>query len=75
MDARVAKLRQMIMDRKQETFRREIPSNPEEYRREGLSPMERMTRRLCAALKAQTPVVFPEERIAYWRTTKNILYG
>lgn len=72
MDARVAKLRQMIMDRKQETFRREIPSNPEEYRREGLSPMERMTRRLCAALKAQTPVVFPEERIAYWRTTKNI---
>lgn len=64
-----------VISQKHHEFRRELPEINgicEEYRRLGLSPKERMTRRFELLTSLETPVFLPEERICYMRTVKNM---
>ncbi|WP_276950502.1 pyruvate formate lyase family protein [Acetatifactor muris] len=64
-----------IISHKHHEFRKEfteINDISEEYRRQGLSPKERMTRRFELLTTLETPIFLPEERICYMRTVKNM---
>ena len=64
-----------ITSHKHHEFRKEftrISNISEEYRRLGLSPKERMTRRFELLTSLETPTFLPEERICYMRTVKNM---
>jgi len=53
------------------TIRREIPNTlAEQYKKEGLSPEERMVRRFEYLTKEEKPVIQPFEKIVFVRTTK-----
>lgn len=72
MDARVQQLRQTVLKKAHDQYRVNIERFAKEYATLNLSDVERACRRLCAMLEAETPVVFPEERICYTRTVKNL---
>lgn len=64
-----------LISGKHHEFRKEfgeINDISEEYRRLGLSPKERMTRRFELLTSLETPVFLPEERICFLRTVKNV---
>ena len=64
-----------ITSHKHHEFRKEfteINDISEEYRCQGLSPKERMTRRFELLTALETPIFLPEERICYMRTVKNM---
>ena len=68
-------LRYFIRERKHHAFRKE-KSDPYRYARiyaqEGLADVQRAVRRLKDMLAEETPVVFPEERIAFLRTVPTV---
>lgn len=64
-----------IVSKKHHQFRRDFPEYEHigsEYQKLGLSPKERMTRRFELLTSLETPVLLPDERIAYLRTVRTI---
>lgn len=69
----VNKLRQYILEKKHYQFRREININlAEEFKKQNLSPVERMTQRFEKLCKMETPVILEDEKICYLRTITTI---
>ncbi|MBQ7320810.1 MAG: pyruvate formate-lyase [Clostridia bacterium] len=69
------KLYDLIVSRQHHTYRRDHPeleSLAEEFHKEGLAPIERMTRRFELLTSLETPVLLPEEKICMMRTVKQI---
>ncbi|MBQ7901137.1 MAG: pyruvate formate-lyase [Clostridia bacterium] len=67
------KLLQYILNKQHHRFRRECNVDfAGQFSAEGLSPIERMTRRFEALAKMETPVILPDEQICFVRTIKNI---
>lgn len=68
------KLLDYIVSKKHHQFRRdhaEYVCIAEEYKKLGLSPKERMTRRFELLSSLETPVLLPDEKICFMRTVKN----
>ncbi len=68
-------LRDFITSKQHHTYRKEvseIKNMAEEFSALGLSPKERMTRRLEKMLSLQTPQFLPDEKICFIRTATNI---
>lgn len=68
-------LRDFITSKKHHTYRKEvveINNMAEEFASLGLSPKERMTRRLEKMLQLQEPVFLPDEKICFMRIAINI---
>ncbi len=68
-------LRDFITSKQHHAYRKEvseIKNMAEEFSALGLSPKERMTRRLEKMLSLQTPVFLPDEKICFMRTATNI---
>lgn len=73
MTERIRALRALIVERKaHRAFRRETAVDPSPYRRAELKDFERTALRLKTFLEAETPVILPEERIAFLRTLPDI---
>ncbi len=73
MDARVQKLRDMLMKREHHKYRRTLDRCLwKEFDERGLSAERRMSERLRIMLSEQKPVVLPDERIACLRTVSNL---
>lgn len=72
MDNCIRELRRMILEKEHFTYRKTVDEIAENFEKENLTPIERMTKRLCYILKAETPVVLKDERISYMRTVENI---
>ncbi len=73
MTETVKKLLNIVTGKQHHKFREDISFNPaEEYSAKGLSPVERMSERFSYLMKAQKPVILPEEKICIMRTTKGI---
>ena len=66
------KLYDFIINKEHHKFRREVASLAESYAAEGLSPVERMTRRFEYLCSLETPVILEGEQIVFIRTTANI---
>jgi len=69
------KLLDYIVSKKHHQFRRdhaEYVCIAEEYKKLGLSPKERMTRRFELLSSLETPVFLPDEKICFMRTVKTI---
>ena len=69
------KLLNYVVSKEHHKFRKDCPSLEnlsEEFSKEKLSPAERMTRRFEMVAKLETPVLLPDEKIAFIRTIKNI---
>lgn len=63
------KLKEYIINKEHHTYRRQFSENlAATFCAHGLSPIERMTRRFEILTQAETPVVFPDERIPFLRT-------
>ena len=68
-------LLQYILDKKHHAFRRPLPELEhlgEDFSRLGLEPKERMARRFELLMQAQTPVLLPDEKICFVRTTTTL---
>ncbi len=66
-------LLQYILEKRHHQYRRPTGfSLAAEYAAKGLSPRERMTDRFCRMCAAQTPVLLPDERICFVRTTSDL---
>lgn len=68
-------LREYIVEKKHHQFRKdfdEYKNISEEYKAEGLSAKERMTRRFELLTSLETPVLLPDEKICFMRTVKDI---
>ena len=68
-------LRDYIMEGKHHQYRRDFPeldNIAEEYKKEGLSPKERMTRRFELLSSKEEAVLLPNEKICFMRTVKSI---
>lgn len=68
-------LRDFITSKQHHQYRKEVSeinNMAEEFSLLGLSPIERMTRRLEKMLELQTPVLLPDEKICFLRTTANL---
>lgn len=68
-------LLEFITSKKHRQYRQEVPeinNMAEEFCRLGLEPKERMTRRLEKMLSLQKPVLLPDEKICFMRTTSNL---
>lgn len=68
-------LYEYVVSKKHHIFRKdydELNNIAEEYKKLGLSPIERMTRRFELLLGLETPVLLPDEKICFLRTIKNI---
>ncbi len=64
-----------IVNKEHHAFRREHPeleALTATFAAQGLSPIERMTRRFELVAAAETPVLLPEEQIAFMRTVKSL---
>ena len=62
-----------IVNREHHKFRRDFDVDlASQFKAEGLSPKERMTRRFEILSKEETPVFLPDEKICFVRTIKNI---
>ena len=64
-----------IVNREHHQFRKDFPQYDniaEEYKREGLEPKERMTRRFELLSSLEAPVFLPDEKICFLRTVKTI---
>ncbi|MCQ2455889.1 MAG: pyruvate formate lyase family protein, partial [Clostridia bacterium] len=66
------KLYDFIINKEHHKFRREVAPVAESYAAEGLSPVERMTRRFEYLCSLETPVILEGEQIVFIRTTANI---
>lgn len=69
------KLLDYIVLKKHHQFRKDYPELNrlcDEFKAQGLSPKERMTRRFELLTHLETPVLLPNERIAWMRTVKRI---
>lgn len=70
-----ATLREYIINREHHKFRKDfenIQNLGEEYKKLGLCPKERMTRRFELLASLETPVLLPNEKICFLRTVKQI---
>ena len=68
-----AKLKEFILRKSHRAYRVKIAENlADEYAALRLSPEERMARRFEFVSAKETPVVFPDERIAFLRTVENL---
>lgn len=68
-------LHRFLVERKHHAYRKDHPETAhlaEEYRAQGLTPIERMTRRFELLSSLETPVLLPDEQICMMRTVKNI---
>ena len=68
-------LYQYIVEKKHHAFRRDLPQLDrlaEEFSAEGLSPIERMTRRFELLTSLEIPVLLPDEQICMMRTVPKI---
>ena len=68
-------LHDFIVTRKHHTYRRDFPeieNLAEQYSADGLSPIERMTRRFELLTSLEAPVLLPDEQICMMRTVKKI---
>ncbi len=64
-----------IVSKQHHQFRKDFPefqNIAEEFQAQGLCPKERMTRRFELLSQAETPVLLPDEKIAFLRTVKEI---
>lgn len=69
------KLLNYIVSKKHHQFRKDFSQYDNlsaEYSKDGLSPKERMTRRFELLARLETPVLLPDEEIAFMRTVKKI---
>ncbi len=68
-------LHDYIIAGKHHTYRRDLPEIEhlaEQYSAEGLSPIERMTRRFELLTALEAPILLPDEQICMMRTVKKI---
>ncbi len=78
MNDRIKALKKYIVDDKfHHTFRRDAKSAgledlAENFRSAGLSPQERSGKMFAAILAAETPIILPNENIAFTRTIKSV---
>ena len=68
MTERIEALRAYILSGAHHALRRADAPQPEVYRDSAKADYERTALRLCQALKAETPVILPGERILFTRT-------
>lgn len=64
-----------IVAKKHHQFRKDYPQYDNlsrEFEKQGLSPKERMTRRFELMTSLETPVLLPDEKIAFLRTVKKV---
>ena len=64
-------LKNYIVNREHHQFRKdfkEYANLSEDYKKLGLSPKERMTRRFELLASLETPVLLPDEKICFLRT-------
>ncbi len=62
-----------ILNKKHHQFRNHFDRElSREFSKDGLSPIERMTRRFEILSKAETPTLLPDEKICFMRTVENI---
>ena len=69
------KLYETIVTKQHHRFRKDIDKfddMAETFAKEGLTPVERMTKRFELLAKAETPILLDGERICFMRTVKNI---
>jgi len=69
------KLYDYVISKKHHAFRKDFPEYEnlsETFAKEGLSPIERMTRRFEIFSKLETPVLLEGEKICFMRTVKQI---
>lgn len=76
MTDRIAKLRNLFIDKRVQREVREKPENPyllaETFSRMGTEPARRAALRLCYVLNREKPVIFEDERIVFTRTVTKI---
>lgn len=76
MTERIEAMRRFFVEEKGQKRDRQPAGDPQalarEFAREGVRDVDRAARRLIAVLKAETPVVYPGERIAFTRTVTTI---
>ncbi len=73
MTERIHKMLQGIRNGAHHRFRREVLYRPvAELFDSGISMTERVTKRLMEVLKAETPVILPDQKILLVRTVKNL---
>lgn len=69
------KLYDYVISKKHHAFRKDFPEYEnlsETFAKEGLSPIERMTRRFEIFSKLETPVLLEGEKICFMRTVKHV---
>jgi formate C-acetyltransferase len=69
------KLYDYVISKKHHAFRKDFPEYKnlsETFAKEGLSPIERMTRRFEIFSKLETPVLLEGEKICFMRTVKHV---
>ena len=71
----MCQLREFIVENKHHQYRKDYPEYEnlaDEFKRQGLSPRERMTRRFELMTRLEYPVILPGERICFLRTVKTL---
>ena len=72
MTERIRALKDCQWEKRHHAFRQEAQVDPAAYRGEALPDFQRTALRLEAALALETPVLFPQELIAFTRTVPNL---
>lgn len=78
MNERIQKLKQyIIIDKLHHALRRDslslgLNELAEDFRAMGMSPQERSGKTIVASLKAEVPVILPNEKIVFTRTLKDV---
>lgn len=73
MTDRIKQLWRLIRSKEHHIYRKDVVFPAAELmKEEGLSPIQRKSRRLKEVLEAETPILLPEEQLVYLRTVKNL---
>ncbi|NOY07390.1 MAG: hypothetical protein GXP33_00920, partial [Spirochaetes bacterium] len=73
MTDRIASLRDFIKNKKHHIYRQDLDSDfSEEYKKNGLTDVQRVSENLVRLLNLEKAVILPDERITILRTIKKI---
>lgn len=71
MTPRIERLKSCLQEHRHRAFRREVDWKlAEQFEKQNLPPLRRVSEALAEVLRAETPVFLPEERIAFTRTVR-----
>ncbi len=75
MNSKIEKMRNNILNKKHHQFRQDVHQSvfvsfTEELAKDGLTDIQRSTKRLVTILGMENPIVFPDEKIAFMRTVR-----